>query len=971
VAWITGGGWVYAFPMPIPAFLPAFLRRWRRLILALAGLYALWILVGFLVVPRLVRPRVERALAEATHRKATLERVRFNPFNLAVTFEGLRVPNRDGSDWITLRRLYVNAKFWPLVARTAAFSVIEVDGLDVRTVLDAKGRLNFQDLLEEPAPKAEPAAAPSTWTVAVRTFQLRGARLAFADQTMATPFRTALGPVDLRVDGIRTQVGHRSSLALEAWTEAREHLVVKGEAGFRPLGATGTLAVENLVLTKYRPYEQEQVATEIRSGTATFGASYRFEWAPGRHRFELANLGLALRNVVVAERGAADPAVELPSLELRDGKADLLAPSLDLGAISARDGVLRVVRGADGSLNLARMATPRPKPKAPDEKPLALKVRSLDLANFRVGWEDRVPARPVKAEAREVDLHAQDLSLDPAASSPFSLALRVGNGSLKAEGKLSPLKPAGDLALKVDAFDLAPWDPYLDGTLDARLDRGTLGFDGQVAFSFAGAKQDGAEVRGRGQVRDFQMHDTVFDEPFIRWKDLRLAGLAFRTQPLSCTLKDVAWTDPEGRMVVGADGSTNVARALRLGTAARPTGVAASAIPATPASAPDITITRLAITGGRLSFVDRSLQPNAALVLSDLGGSYLGLSSRPEASSQVDFKGRANGLAPVTIQGHAMPLRHDLDTDVVLKIAGADLTDFTPYTGKYLGYTVEKGKLVAEARLRIQQRKLDAQNAVKLDQFYLGDKVESPEATHLPVKLGLALLRDRKGVITVDLPVQGSLDDPDIRYGKLVWQAIFNVLGKIATSPFTLIGNLFGGDAGDLSQVAFAPGTDTLDAAATARLQVLAKALAERPALRLEAEGAADAAQDGAAFRRAGLEALLRRARAAALKQPDEGAAVPAAERDRWLKAAYAAAFPPVPAAKGSQPAPPPPPPEMESRLLDAMKVDPADLAALADRRVKRVLGWFLDTAQADPTRVFQVRDTGQAKGAIVAFTLK
>ena len=957
--------------MPSPASLTAFLRRWRRLILTLAGLYGLWILVGFLLVPRLVRPRVERAVAEATHRKATLDRVRFNPFNLAMTFEGLRIPNRSGGDWIGLRRLYVNARFWPLFARTAALSVVEVDGLDVRTVLDAQGHLNFQDLLDEPAAKPEPGAKPSAWTVAIGTFQLRGARLAFEDRTMATPFRTAFGPVNLRVNGIRTQVGHQSGYALDAWTEAKEHLASKGEIGFEPFASTGHLGVENLQLPKYRPYEQEQVATEIRSGTATLGASYRFEWAPGRHRFELSDLSLVLRNVVVAEPGAAVPAVVLPALDLKDGRADLLAPSVEVGAIAAQGGTLRVQRGKDGALNLARMFKAKAKPKAPDEKPLDLKIRSLDLTGFTVGWDDQLPARPVQAEAKEVALHLGNLSLDPASSAMLSLALRLGTGSLKAEGRISPLKPAGDLALKVDALDLAPWDPYLDGALDARVDRGTFGFDGRVAFAFPGTKQDGATVRGDVVVRDFQMHDTAFNEPFIRWTRLQVAGLDLRTEPLACVVKQVAWTDPEGRLVVGSDGSTNVAHALRQGTETKPAGVAASAIPATPAAAPDITITKFAITGGRLSFVDRSVQPSAALLLSDLEGSYLGLSSRPEASSKVDFTGRAGGLAPVTIQGHAMPLRHDLDTDVTLKIHGADLTDFTPYTGKYLGYTVQKGKLDVEARLRIQQRKLDAQNAVKLDQFYLGDKVASPDATHLPVKLGLALLRDRHGVIAIDLPIQGSLDDPDIRYGKLVWKAIFNVLGKIATSPFTLIGKLVGGDTGDLSQVPFAPGMDTLDAAATTRLKALAKALTERPALRLEAEGGFDATQDGAALRRAGLEALLRHTRAVALKLPDDSTAVPAAERDRWIKSAFSAAFPSAPVAKGSQPPPPPPPAEMENRLLEAVKVGPADLTELADRRAKRVLSWFLDTAQADPDRVFQVRDTGLAKGGVVAFTLK
>jgi hypothetical protein len=418
--------------------------------------------------------------------------------------------------------------------------------------------------------------------------------------------------------------------------------------------------------------------------------------------------------------------------------------------------------------------------------------------------------------------------------------------------------------------------------------------------------------------------------------------------------------------VVQPGGSTNVARALRLNPAGKPAPVTASVLPATPASAADISIAKVEITGGRLGLIDRSVQPNAALVLSDLEGSYLGLSSHPETASKVSFRGRAGGLAPITITGHAMPLRQDLDTDVALKILGADLTDFTPYTGKYLGYTVQKGKLDVDAHLRIDHRNLKVDSAVKLDQFYLGEKVASPEATHLPVKLGLAILRDRKGVIAFNLPVEGSLDDPNIKYGQLVWKAVFGLLGKIATSPFALIGSLFPSSPGDLSTLAFAPGATTLDATATAKLQALAKALLERPELRLEAEGATDADVDGAVLRKAALEALLHRTRSAALKVPPD-AALPAAERDRWIGAAFEAAFP---APKDIKSAPPPPPAEMEQRLLGSLQADPAGLAQLADARAKAVLAWLLDTAKADPERVFQVR-SGQAKGAAVVFTLK
>jgi hypothetical protein len=957
--------------MSIPGFLSSFFRHWRRLVLVLAALYGLWLLAGYFLLPALARPRIERAATQVLKRPVTLAKVGFNPFTFGTTLEGLRVAERAGGDWITLRRLYVNYDVWRLLGRTVAFSAIEVDGLTFRAALDAKGRLNFQDLLEgDGQPEAVPSAKEPAWILDVRRFALREGRVEFQDRSGASPFQTVVGPISFTLDGLRTEVGHRSGVALEAWTEAKEHLVWKGDLGFQPFASKGSLLVENISLPKYRPYEQEQVATEIRSGIAAVRSQYRLEWGKDHRVVELSDLGLTLKDVQLAERGVAEPAVELPLLEIRDGKLDALASAMEVGSVRAERGVLRLQNRKDKGLNLGRLFEPtRPKVKKEDEKPFKLLIRDLALNGFRMGWEDLGPARPVKVEATELNLHLQDFSLDPAASVKAALDLRLGAGALKAEGSLRLFKNTGELTLKGEALELRPWDPYLDTSLDLRIASGKLGLDGRVRYAFEGRRTDGLTFLGGTSVQGLEVRDALLGEPFLRWKRLQISGADLRTAPFAVTIKAVEWSDPEGRVVLQPDGSTNVARALRLAPEGKPGSPAAAVLPATPAAAPDLGIARLGITGGRLSFIDRSVQPNAALVLSDLEGSYLGLSSRPDAASKVDFRGKAGGLAPITITGHAMPLRNDLDTDVALKILGADLTDFTPYTGKYLGYTVQKGKLNLDARLRIDHRNLKAENAVKLDQFYLGEKVASPDATGLPVKLGLAILRDRRGVIAFDLPIEGSLDDPDIKYGKLVWKAVFGLLGKIATSPFTLIGKLFGSDAGDLSSLAFAPGSSTLEPAATPKLQALAKALQERPELRLDAEGAVDADQDGAALRKAALEALLRRTRTAALKAGEDLPILPA-ERERWIKAAFEAAFPPPKEAKGAKAAPPPPAAEMEQRLLGSLKVDPAELAQLADARVKRVLAWLLDTAKADPARVFEV-NTGQAKGAVVAFALK
>jgi uncharacterized protein involved in outer membrane biogenesis len=953
--------------MPIPASLSAFFRRWRRLIFVLAGLYTLWILAGFFLVPALVRPRIEREATQALKRPVTVAKLRFNPFTFGATVEGLRVAERTGGDWIHLRRLYVDYDVWRLLSHTVGFSAVEVEGFSFRAALDAKGRLNFQDLLEgDGKPEEKASTKEPSWILDVRHFQLREGRVEFHDQSGAAPFQTVVGPIAFTLEGLRTEVGNRSGVSLEAWTEAKEHIAWKGDLGFQPFASRGQVLLENISLPKYRPYEQEQMATEIRSGTAALRARYRLEWGKGHQVVELSELGLTLKDVKLAERGLAEPAIEVPLLEIRNGRMDALASTMELGSITAERGVVRLQKGKEIGLNVSRLfEPPKPRVKQPGEKPFKLLIRDLALKGFRLGWEDLGQARPVKVEATDLNLHWQDFSLDPAASSKAELDLKLGAGALKAEGTLALFKNTGDLQLKADGLELAPWDPYLDSALDLRMASGKLGLEGRLRYAFEGRKADGLTYQGAALVQGLEVRDVAQNEPMLRWKQLRLSGANLRTGPLSVAIKAVDWTNPEGRLVVQTDGNTNVARALRLETGEKPVPVTAAVLPPTPASAPDITITKLTIAGGRLSFIDRSVQPNAALVLSDMEGSYLGLSSRPEASSKVDFKGRAGGLAPITITGHAMPLRNDLDTDVLLKILGADLTDFTPYTGKYLGYTVQKGKLNVDARLRIDHRNLKAENAVKLDQFYLGDPVESPEATHLPVRLGLAILRDRKGVIAFDLPVEGSLDDPNVKYGKLVWKAIFGLLGKIATAPFAMIGSLFGSDAGDLSSLAFGPGSSTLDAAATAKLQSLAKALQERPELRLEAEGAADANLDGVVLQKAGLETLLRRTRKSGLKLAEE-APVPAVERERWLKTVYELAFP-VP--KDAKPSPPPAA-EMEQRLLSSQKVDPADLAQLADTRAKGVLAWLLDTAKADPQRVFQLR-TGQAKGAVVAFTLK
>ena len=955
------------------------LRRWLLTALVLLTLYAV---LGFFVLPAVIRAQLPHRLGALLGREVQLQTVRTNPFTLSVTLEGFQVKDRDGGAFLGWERLYVNVQASTLFTRTIDFKAIELVAPYGRVVVENGGRLNFSDILERLAagsPQGTATKEAPAREIAIGHLRVSGARISLLDRSPSEPFATTLGPLTIELKGFRTAYDRRNPYAFSGRTESGETFAWTGSFSVQPLKSEGTLALENLLLPKYHPYFKDRVAFDLREGLATARASYAFEWAEGRHAVKLLDGSLSLRNLKFSGRDSEKVRVSLPAIDLRGLTADLLDSKVDIAALTLRDGSLEAVRGKNGEIDLVRLFTPKPSPEKEDSKPLRLRLQELALANFQASFADQVPPRPVKAELDQVNLTLRDFSLDPAAAVRLGFDGRLnGRGRIKAEGTAAIFKPTVDLVLKVENLDLPAFDPYLEPALDVRVNRGALNLDGRFIGSFAGTPA--LAFKGNLRMDAFEAMDGTRQEVFLRYRSFRLNGLDVRTSPEVLKIKSVELLEPENRLVVSADGSTNVARALKLVSAS---GAAAGAVPPTPqaptGSPYTVSIAKVAIQRGSLSFIDRSLEPNAALLITELEGSYTGLSTEPETSSAVELKGRAGGLAPILIQGRATPLRHDLDTDLTLKIQGAELSDFSPYAGKHLGYTIRKGKLEVDARLRIQQRRLEIQDKVRMDQFFLGDRVDSPDATKLPVKLALAILRDRKGLIELELPIDGSLDDPDFHYGKIVWKAIVNVLGKIATSPFTLLGKLFGGGDTDLSLVSFEPGSAVPDAAAMKTVDVLRKSLSERPDLSLEVEATADPGSDGAALKKLALVKLLRQAKAKSLraKQPDLDPATVAlvpGERDQWLRAAFESAFPPPPPEKGKEPAPVPPLAEMEQRLLGTLPVAPGDLKALADARTKALVKLLVQDGKVEASRVFEIEGGERAKkegGSRAFFSLK
>jgi hypothetical protein len=621
--------------------------------------------------------------------------------------------------------------------------------------------------------------------------------------------------------------------------------------------------------------------------------------------------------------------------------------------------------------------------KGKGEPPWTVSVRKARLDRFSVDFEDRSLPSPVSTKVT-ADLSAAGLSTARNVTGRASLSADFGNGggTLTASGPVTidPLSLSLDLDGK--GIDLVPFQPYFTSSLNVALTGGRASARGKAGF--AAAPEAGGPPRvgwsGDASLSGVSAVEKGSAEDVIKWESLNFDGVRFASVPFALAVSEVALSGVDCRISVHPDGTANVQGIVRKegeGSAGPSTGEAPPAGPsaapgaaAAPPPAPagggrgeeapkSVRVDRVTLQGGTIRFTDHHVKPAFAATMLEMGGRITGLSSLDDSAADVDLHGRLENTAPLSVTGRINPLSKDLFVDLKVDFRDMELSPLSPYSGQYAGYAIEKGKLNLVLDYLIEKRKLKAGNRVFLDQFTFGEKVESDKATNLPVRLAVSLLKDRKGEIRLDLPVEGSLDDPKFRVWGVIWQVVKNLLVKAATSPFALLGSLAGGGE-EMSWAEFDPGRSVLTAAEASKVGRLAKVLLDRPALKVEVTGHVDPELD-----REGLRRLLfdRKVKAAKLKSLlKEGAAgigidnvtVPPAEYPRFLKEAYRAETFPKPRnfigmAKDL------PDPEMEKLILAHIVVGDPELRLLAVERSRVVKDLLVASGPVEAERVFLV----------------
>jgi hypothetical protein len=977
--------------MPMPS-LPRFLRSpWTWIIVA--ALVAGYAAAGFVLLPRLAADGIRTAFRDRFHRTATVGQISFNPFTLEVEAREFAVADADGGPLLAFDRLYINLRLASLLLAAPDFKAIALDGLRLRVVRRPDGRLNIQDLIPPPDPKARPdAPPPRLW---INELTIRGGEATLVDEAGGNALHVTLKPISFALRDFSTR-SEGNAYSLVARSSRDEGLEWRGTFGLRPLESQGRFVLKAVKAETIAELARELLPVGLSSGQLDLSGSYEFaergdSLALRAKVEELTVTALGLRTA-----GESADWLQVPRTRVTGTSIDFGARSLAVGLVAIERPHLLAARARDGSLSLARvLAAPVPATAAAPAassapKPWTITVPDIRLSAAVVDFEDRVPPTPATFHVAPIEIGVRGFASP--ATAPLAVELNAGvndGGRLAVKGSLALEPLAGTFSLEAGALALAALQPYLASATALTLKGGTAQCKGTLVLRPGGR----IEFNGDAGIDDLRSVDNAFGEDFVKWRRLRAAGMKAETQPFSLQVRELDAEQPYARVIIGPNRVTNV-RAMLAPEAKAAAGPPSAVPPVRPATATGpkaapaaasrpaalpIEIRLVRVIDGSMNFADLSIKPNFATGIQELNGTIKGLSGRPDARAEVQIDGKVERYAPVKITGQVNYFAAVTHTDLQMSFHNMELTAFSPYSGKFAGYRIDRGKLSIDLNYKVENRKLEARHKLIVSQLELGERVESPDATELPVKLAVALLKDRDGVINLELPlISGSLDDPEFSVAPLIWKFLVGLVTKIVTSPFALLGSLFGAGE-ELATVEFSPGSALLDAAARGRIATLAHALESRPALNLDVPLVTNPDVDRAAVseqrwqdqrrelarRRLGARAAEPRAIEALLASPGDYRAL--------LEEAYRSAFQrraEVPAATSAAGAPAPDPNAqaiawLEPALRSRIVVDPADLDELAKARASAVQVALLEGTGIDPGRVFIV--TGQGQGAAPA----
>lgn len=737
---------------------------------------------------------------------------------------------------------------------------LTVDQPEVWATMAKNGQINWVETFASDDDKDKPKTITN---FNVKQLNVNNGAVHWTDAAYAHPaIKTTLSQIQVNAKNIATSdKAPAGSFIASAVENKQGNLFIRGSLQPTTLDLNSQLELRSINLANYTPYIGAYLDAQFNG---ILSANATVSMVKGQAKVSDIATTIGQFNLKPRHGGG----ITATTLALVNGNLDLQQHHMNIGAIHLNEVNTQLIRDKQGQINLLPEQHAKSETKAitPTKKtantssssPWKVTLNKLTIDRSNLVYTDEGMKQPQPLSLQNITLNAQGISsaLDRPATLQFNSAINQ-SGHLNVSANTSAQLNETNVDIDLKSLSVLPFQSFIPDSIKIAVTNGDISTKGKLVIQhLLNSQHRSIQYKGNAVLEKFNVLDDTTQIPFLRFVALNLNDIDTRfdaNRPLIAVNK-VSLSNFYARAVLTEKGKLNISQLVssesdkekdneadnnKANSKAAEKTTKTAKTSAKDDHSPIIRIGDVNLDKGQINFTDNFVKPNYHVNLTGLTGTIGAVDSTKPEPAPVDLHAKIDNDSPVLINGSINPLFSPLFLDIKATATGVELPQLTPYSSKYAGYPIEKGKLSATVNYKIQDQHLVASNNVKIDQLTFGDHVDGPNATKLPVMLAVSLLKDRNGVIDLDVPISGSLEDPQFSIGGVILRAFVNLIVKAVTSPFSLISSMFGGGE-ELSHLEFASGSSDVTPDLIKKLDSLNYALSERPGLSLDIMGKSD-----------------------------------------------------------------------------------------------------------------------------------
>ncbi|MBE0499554.1 MAG: DUF748 domain-containing protein [Campylobacterales bacterium] len=809
-------------------------------------------LIGVYIIPPLVKKQLIASIEKVLTQKASIGSISFNPFTFTLSIYALSLfDDKTQEPLVEIEEIRVNMEPSYLFLKEIRVASARVEHPSLFIRKNKEGELNLSDLLRTNEKgqntETEKTELPN---IAIEEFVITKGKIEISDDSGGEKVPQSFILSRASLNDFTTLKKSRNELQLQMKADDESHLEYRGKiASVEPLRIEGEIELHAARVQSYWRYIQNSLGLVVTQGVVDVSASHSATFSEANAQLDIQKYKIDLTNLLIEEKGTKEKLLSIPKLTL-EGRADITNANYMVESADAESLFVKIRQNSEGEINWLSYF-PKQKAQANEPSAIAWDIKNLKIKDAKVEFEDQFNAKNGRIEFDDLQLHAEGLSSKKQSRAKSTLSFRLNKtGEVEARSTISHTPFTIETELELSGLELLSFQPYLDKHADIKINSAVAGLTLKAVIG-----DDNKSVSANAQIEGLSLSRPHEKSAFLAFSKLLAKKIEFSANSRQLKIASLDLLSPYVRVDIDADQRSNLSGIIHTTSGSTEEDNSSDDAPIA------LFIDKITLKEGEVVFADRSLEIPFRSTVHAIKGSIVAAGNQKNIKSVLNLEGTIDKYATAKINGTLLSAQPKVFTRMDLKLKNINMSNLSSYSGRFIGYTLKKGKLDAELSYKIDNAQMKSSNKIVLKELELGKKVQSSTEASSSIELALSLLKDSRGEIDLDIPLSGNLDAPDFAMAPLILKAFRNLTVGIATAPFRFIGKLVGIDAQKLENIYFEAGKAEILPPEREMLEALGSVLIEKTGLILNISGAYEDVLDGMQIRKKKLYAeVLRKA---------------------------------------------------------------------------------------------------------------